>query len=84
METAVEANAAGHKTCADIDIVKGKHTERIDGLCYKKCPSDYPYHVPGMPYLCYKGGELSYDRGAGSPPPLFRLFEKYPIGNIFG
>ena len=78
METAVEANAAGHKTCADIDTVgTDKHTERIDGMCYKKCPPDYPEHIPGMPYLCYKGGDLSYDRGAGRIPPVFRFFDKY-------
>ena len=78
METAVEANAAGHKTCADITQVgTDKNTERIDGLCYKKCPSDYPEHVPGMPYLCYKGGELSYHRGGGLIPSLYRFFGKY-------
>jgi hypothetical protein len=85
METEAEAKAAGHKTCEDIEIVgKDKHTERIDGLCYKKCPSDYPNHVPGMPYLCYKGGDLSYHRGGGSAPPLFRILKKYAIGNLFG
>jgi hypothetical protein len=78
METAAQANAAGHKTCADIEqLGTNKHTERIDGLCYKKCPSDYPYHVPGMPYLCYKGGDLSYHRGGGLIPPLYRFFGKY-------
>jgi hypothetical protein len=56
-----------------------KHVERIDGLCYKKCPSDYPYHVPGMPYLCYKGGDLSYDRGGGLVPALYRFFGKYTL-----
>ena len=78
METAVQANAAGHKTCADIQqLGTDKHTERIDGLCYKKCPKDYPNHVPGMPYLCYKGGDLSYHRGGGLIPPLYRFFGKY-------
>ena len=56
-----------------------KHTEKIDGLCYKKCPADYPVHIPGMPYLCYKGGELSYDRGVGVPPHMLRLLGKYPV-----
>jgi len=80
METAVQANQAGHKTCADIATVgSDMHTERIDGLCYKKCPSDYPEHVPGMPYLCYKGGELSYDRGGGKVPPIMRILGKYPF-----
>ena len=26
----------------------------IAGLCYNKCPPDYPRRVPGMPYLCRK------------------------------
>jgi len=57
-------------------------TERLDGLCYKKCPADKPHHIPGMPYLCYAGGDLLYDRGIGSAPALFRLMGKYPIGKI--
>jgi hypothetical protein len=81
METVAQAVAANHKTCADIEKVgTDKHTEKIDGMCYKKCPADYPEHVPGMPYLCYKGGDLSYDRGGGMVPPLFRFFGKYPYG----
>jgi hypothetical protein len=55
------------------------HTERIDGLCYKKCPKELPNHIPGMPYLCYIGGDLSYGRGVGSAPYLTRLFGKYPF-----
>jgi len=30
-------------------------TDKIDGLCYNKCNAD-EFHVPGMPYLCRKGG----------------------------
>jgi hypothetical protein len=30
-------------------------TDKIDGLCYSKCNAD-EFHVPGMPYLCRKGG----------------------------
>ena len=50
------------------------HPDKIAGLCYKKCPADKPNHVPGMPYLCFKGERgLSYGRGAGEVPPLFRF-----------
>ena len=49
-----------------------EHTEFVDGLCYKKCPSNMPNRVPGMPTFCYVGKRgLSYGRGAGDPPPLF-------------
>jgi len=30
-----------------------------------------------MPYLCYAGGDLVYDRGAGTAPPLLSFFRKY-------
>jgi hypothetical protein len=53
------------------------HTERIAGLCYRKCPKELPARIPGMPYLCYKGGELAYGRGVGTIPQLLRLFGKY-------
>lgn len=56
-----------------------ENTEKLDGLCYKKCPADKPYHIPGMPYLCYAGGDLSYGRGVGKVPSLFRALGKYPI-----
>jgi hypothetical protein len=45
--------------------------ETVDALCYKKCPEGMR-HVPGMPYLCFKGSRgLSYGRGVGDVPPLF-------------
>jgi len=79
METAVEANAKGDKTCADIaEVGTDKHTERVDGMCYKPCPADYPHRIPLMPYLCYKGGDLSYDRDPGDVPHMLRFFGKYP------
>jgi len=79
LETLEEANAQHHKTCGDVaEDSKGVHTEKIDGLCYKPCPSGMQ-HVPGMPYLCFKGGELSYDRGGGSIPPAFRFLGKYAV-----
>jgi hypothetical protein len=77
-ETAAQAAAANHKTPEDIALIgKDKHTHKIDGLCYKECPPEYPVSMPGFPYLCYKGGPLLYDRGVGDPPRLFRLFGKY-------
>ena len=55
------------------------HTERIDGLCYRKCPKDKPFHIPGMPYLCGSSTNLSYGRGVGSIPSILRLGKKYTI-----
>jgi hypothetical protein len=55
----------------------GKHPEKIAGLCYKKCPAEYPQRIPGMPYLCYKGGPLSYGRGVGTVPCIVRLGRKW-------
>jgi len=52
---------------------KATHPDRVDGLCYKECPKDFPRHLPGMPYLCYKGGPLSYGRGVGRVPSLVRV-----------
>jgi hypothetical protein len=41
--------------------------EKVDGLCYKKCPEGWE-HVAGMPYNCKKSGvPLSEGRGAGYP-----------------
>ena len=54
-----------------------EYTDKVDGLCYKTCPKDKPYRIPGMPYLCYAGGDLVYDRGAGTAPPLLSFFRKY-------
>ena len=53
------------------------HPERVDGLCYKKCPTEKPNHVPGMPYLCMAGTTLSYDRGVGTVPPLLRVGRRW-------
>lgn len=47
------------------------HRDYIDGLCYRQCPQGMR-HVPGMPYLCFKGTRgLSYGRGVGDIPPIF-------------
>lgn len=54
-------------------ICKESHPDRIDGLCYKRCPKDKPEHIKGMPYLCYPGGDLSYGRGVGAVPSLVRV-----------
>lgn len=77
MESIESAAKNNHKQCADVDATTGKHTEKIDGMCYTKCPADKPEHVAGMPYLCYKGGDLSYSRGVGRIPCTFRLLDKY-------
>lgn len=58
----------------------GGHPVYKDGLCYKPCPKEYPERIPGMPYLCYKGGPLSYGRGVGRVPALFRFFRTYTLG----
>lgn len=50
------------------------HPDRVDGLCYKKCPADKPDHVPGMPYLCFRNSRgLSYGRGVGEVPPIIHF-----------
>lgn len=50
--------------------------EEVDALCYKRCPENLPRHVPGMPYLCFKGTRgLSYGRGVGEVPPIIRFGE---------
>ena len=50
-----------------------EYVDRVDGLCYKKCPKDFPVRIPGMPYLCYKGGPLTYDRGVGRIPHFLQF-----------
>ena len=61
------------KTRRMIQVVVATHPDRVDGLCYKKCPKELPKHVPGMPYLCYKGDGLSYGRGVGAIPTMLRF-----------
>lgn len=42
--------------------------EKVDGLCYKKCPDGWE-HVPAMPYNCrLKGAPDPYGRGVGKIP----------------
>ena len=55
------------------------HPDRVDGLCYKKCPPEKPNRVPGMPYLCMAGDTLSYGRGAGTVPGIFCIFGWCPF-----
>lgn len=68
-------------TCPNTDPGGPKeNTERVDGLCYKKCPADKPEYIKGMPYLCAKMDRIdSYGRGVGKVPSLFRALGKYPI-----
>lgn len=40
--------------------------DRIDGLCYPKCPAGMS-HPPGLPYDCRTDGDISYYRGSGQP-----------------
>jgi hypothetical protein len=63
--------------CAKGGAVKGRldgggkcsgGREKVDGLCYNKCP-DGMEHVPGMPFNCrVKGVTLPYGRGVGGIP----------------
>jgi hypothetical protein len=48
-------------------------------MCYGRCPKNLPNHMPGMPYLCYIGGDLSYGRGVGKIPSLARVVGKYTV-----
>jgi len=57
----------------------GDYYDRVDGMCYRRCPTKLPKHIPGMPYLCYIGGDLSYGRGVGKIPAMVRLAGKYPL-----
>jgi len=51
----------------------GRYPDEIASLCYQKCP-DGMRHVPGMPYLCFKGTRgLSYGRGVGDVPSIFKF-----------
>lgn len=59
--------------CEGPGALSADHPEYVSGLCYKKCPADLPARVAGMPYLCYKGGELSYGRGVGVVPSILRV-----------
>ena len=65
--------------CSGPGALSDDHPERIDGLCYRKCPPDLPVHVPGMPYLCYKGEGLSYGRGVGKVPSLLRIGRTFTL-----
>ena len=60
------------------------HTQKISGLCYRKCPEEKPARIAGMPYLCYAGGPLSYGRGVGKIPSVARLANRYVSKDIIG
>ena len=59
--------------CEGPGALSGEHPDYIAGLCYRKCPREYPKHVQGMPYLCSKGQGLSYGRGVGRVPSILRI-----------
>lgn len=68
-------------------ICPKSHPDKIDGLCYKKCPKEggnpaFKEHLPGMPYLCGPPGPLSYDRGVGKAPAILRFGGKYPFLSV--
>jgi hypothetical protein len=73
----------GERSCEEQTLVeKAVHTERIDGLCYKPCPSGMT-HVPGMPYLCVKQESdgkpmrLDYYDSDSKVPTLVQLFGRF-------
>jgi hypothetical protein len=59
-----------------------EYTEKQWGMCYKKCPKDYPVTNAGVPYLCLAASELSYGRGVGKVPPIVRVGGKYTFGQF--
>ena len=61
-----------------------EYTEKVSGLCYKKCPEHLPEYIKGMPYLCYRGGPLSYGRGVGGVPSIARVAARYVSKDIVG
>jgi hypothetical protein len=70
----------GERSCDEQKLVENAvHTERVDGLCYKPCPSGMT-HVPGMPYLCVKqesNGKpmrLDYYDADSKIPSMIQLF----------
>lgn len=72
----VREGAAGATRAASAgitDLIAG-FSDYAEGLCYKPCPKEKPNFIDGMPYLCTRGElGLSYDRGAGTVPPLVRF-----------
>lgn len=71
-------NLPGHLVDkSDPKNYKATHPDKVAGLCYKKCPPELPARIPGMPYLCYKGGPLSYGRGVGAVPSILRIGRKF-------
>ena len=59
--------------CVGAGALRQDHPDYVAGLCYKECPANLPERVLGMPYLCYKGGPLSYGRGVGEVPKVLRV-----------
>jgi hypothetical protein len=60
--------------CSGRTALRNDHLDYVDGLCYKPCTDpNLPARIPGMPYLCYKGEGLSYGRGVGKVPNVFRI-----------
>ena len=51
----------------------GDKPHKYEGMCYSNCPKDKPVPMPFLPYLCYKGGPVTYDRGVGKVPYMIRV-----------
>jgi len=71
------------RSCDEQKLVEGAvHVERVDGLCYKQCPSGMT-HVPLMPYLCIKTESdgkpmrLDYYDADSKVPSLIQLFGRF-------
>ena len=71
--------------CPDSDREMAHIATTIDQQCYTKCPSDTPYRVPGMPYICSAAkevgdgrGKTSYGRGVGRPKLKLKMVTKTP------
>ena len=66
----------GNVRAKRLQCTDNEFPDNVTGLCYRQCPANKPRGVPGMPYLCFKGSRgLSYGRGVGTVPPLFRFGE---------
>lgn len=66
----------GGGVCGNKDGPTRDHPDKVDGLCYRRCPADKPQRIPGMPYLCYAGGPLTYDRGTGITTPAAAILNR--------
>jgi hypothetical protein len=71
--------------CPDPDRELVYALTKVDQQCYKKCPPDTPFRIPGMPYTCSAAkfvgvgrGGTTYDRGVGRPKLKLKMVTKTP------